>query len=323
MSSVTIEELLRGTTFGSRQSVGVMEIIPILGDDNDDFAPPDVSVSTRDYGTVVLGNESGLPTIVPTGAGWVVKQAAQDHAIGGAIFLAKEQVRSINTAACIQSSQSGYISPGKHEMLVLPASLRSAALATRRERGYNKLWNSIGEFNRNMGIAEYGKHLEYFLDSYKKTLDEFVAEFEVVPNMLGAIILINGTVVGIEMGPNADYWLYVWKPLIRVCYGSLAIEVSRASTVAPKTRAPFTSKARTIAGLLKSLEKANLAEAATTKAIVASVVKHSLTLATSPDEQMGNYQLTAVADSNYSGQVVCTPAFSSAYISICSTNTER
>lgn len=67
----------------------------------------------------------------------------------------------------------------------------------RKEQSYNKLWDSISAFNREMGVQVAG-HLEFFLKHFCKELDEFVAEFECVPRQIGAIILVDDQVVGVE-----------------------------------------------------------------------------------------------------------------------------
>ena len=131
-TNFTIEDILSGTTTGRMQSVGQMQVIPIFGEDDDTFAPPEVEVNTTDYGTVNLRNDSDRPTIVPPGAGWVVKQAAQDHAIGSGALMKAGERKTINTAMCIQSSQGGYIRGDKHPMLILPVALRAPALAKRK-----------------------------------------------------------------------------------------------------------------------------------------------------------------------------------------------
>ena len=81
-------------------------------------------------------------------------------------------------------------------------------------------------FNQEMGVPAAG-HLEFFLKQFRKELDEFVAEFECVPRQIGAIILVDDQVVGIERAPSHAYWQSVWPCLIRECYGSLAIRVAQ------------------------------------------------------------------------------------------------
>jgi hypothetical protein len=105
MNGLSIDDILRGTEPGRMQSVGHMQIIPLLGADDDRFAAPVLEVRTTAYGTVELRHDGDRPTIVPPGAGWVVEQAAQDHAIGGGVLLASKSVATVNTARCIQRSQ--------------------------------------------------------------------------------------------------------------------------------------------------------------------------------------------------------------------------
>jgi hypothetical protein len=54
-----------------------------------------------------------------------------------------------------------------------------------------------------------------------------MAEFEIVHRQVGAIILMNNHVVGIEVTPNYQYWSDVWQPMVREAYGSLALQYSK------------------------------------------------------------------------------------------------
>lgn len=305
---LTVEEILRGTRTGPRQSVGVMEVIPLLGEDDDTFAPPEVEVGTSHYGTVDLRNDGDRPTIVPPGAGWVVRQAAQDHAIGsGKLMRAGESVK-IDTAMCIQQSQGGYIRRDKHPMLVLPAALRGRALAMRNEAGYSKLWDDIGRFNRRVGVSvgHGGGHLEYFLRHFAKQLDEFVAEFELVPDQRGAIVIVGGRVVGLELAPNRAYWRHVWEPLVRVCYGSLAIEVGRALGERASVGRPLRVTDSSLEGLEAALAEATAQERADAEAIVRRLAGLVLERGKT-DDRMGRWRaridLTTVASRELAGQV--------------------
>ena len=190
---------------GRLQSVGHMQVIPLLGQDDLFFSPPDLLVGTTGYGSVCLSNEAERPTVVPTGAGWVVRQRAQDHALGGATLLPAKSTKTVETARCIQQSQGGFIKHERHRMLVLPWALRHTALMLRRETGYNKLWPAVSKLNGVFGLQQHG-HLEYFLRGFAKQLDEFVAEFECVPGQIGAIILVDDRVVGVERAPSHAYW---------------------------------------------------------------------------------------------------------------------
>lgn len=229
-SRIEVREVLRGCEAGRLQSVGYMQIIPLVSDlDDDRFVSPvqcDAAVYTTSYGTLGFRNTSDSVMIVPCHAGYVVKQHAQNHAMAHAGVVAAAGDRRYDTAACIQASQGGFISKGSYRMLILPHALREHALQKRGEKNYQKLWDDISVFNQRLGVAGQG-HLEYFLNAFKKELDEFVAEFECIPRQVGAIVLVDDRVVGIERAPSHAYWTSIWPSLIRECYGSLAIEVAR------------------------------------------------------------------------------------------------
>ena len=222
-----IDRLLEGTTLGPVQRTGFLELVPLLGDDDATFAPPALEVSTCRYGVVQLRNDADRPTLVPTGAGWVVRQKAQDHALGGAAFVAPGATRVVETALCIQQTQAGCIRAGKHAMVVLPVALRGKALAQRHVADFRKHWDDIGAFNRALGIEHGGGHLETFLRTFERQLAQFVAELEVVPRQVGALVLCDDALVGIERTPSTAFWRAVFEPLVRVSYGSLAVQVAR------------------------------------------------------------------------------------------------
>ena len=211
--TIRVADVLHGCTPGRIQSVGYMQVIPLVSDLSDNrFVSPveaEADVFTTSYGTLGFRNPSDCLLIVPCHAGYVVKQAAQDHAMAHAGVVRATGERSFNTAMCIQQSQGGFIQRGSYRMLILPYALREAALAVRKEKSYNKLWDAISVFNREMGVQAAG-HLEFFLKHFRKELDEFVAEFECVPSQIGAIILVDDQVVGVERAPSHAYWQSVW-----------------------------------------------------------------------------------------------------------------
>jgi len=243
--TMTIREILRGCEVGRIQTVGSMQVIPLIMEENlqdNRFATPDiVRVGTSDYGTMNFTNPEGKPVLLPTNAGYVVKQAAQDHAMTTAAIVPGKSRRSFDDAMCIQANQGGTIAEGEHKLLILPLALRRPALEMRGKRSYNKLWQSIGELSASNQLGG-DRNLVTYLQSYERQLDEFIAEFEVVDDQVGAIILINGNVVGVERAPSAVYWKTIWEPLIRVCYGSAAIAASKVTLKAKdllKTRVPL------------------------------------------------------------------------------------
>ena len=284
-----------------------MQVIPLVSDLSDDrFVSPveaNADVFTTDYGTLGFRNPSDCLLIVPCHAGYVVKQAAQDHAMAHAAVVRSQAEQSFKTAMCIQQAQGGYIKRGAYRMLILPFSLREQAMKVRNKKNYNKLWDAISAFNSDMGVQAAG-HLEFFLKHFKKELDEFVAEFECVPGQIGAVILVNDQVVGIERAPSHSYWRNVWPALIRECYGSLAIHIAKergGNAPAPASRYPLPD-----VGSLDDLEAA-IADIAQqederTKATVRELLDEQLTL--TQDEMADGMSIETVKPERFTGQVI-------------------
>jgi hypothetical protein len=302
----TITEVLRGCQPGRMQSVGLMQVIPLVSEMEDSrFAPPsELEIGTTNYGTMEFVNTNDKPAIVPCHAAYVVKQMAQDHAMMHAGLIPGKKTRRYDTAACIQQSQGGTISREKHKFSVLPFALREKALQVRREKGYNKLWDTISSFNKRMG-ADTRAHLEFFLNKFKKQLDEFVAEFESVPRQVGAIILIDGVVAGIERAPSYAFWRSVWPALIRDCYGSLAIESAQDKRErAPRTRSPLpdADEIRDLDDLDAALAKAEEEDEERTRQVVRDFVNDQFDVTS--EEKMGELDLETLSHKQFTGQVI-------------------
>ncbi|NJL13223.1 MAG: hypothetical protein HC913_09640 [Microscillaceae bacterium] len=196
---------------------------------------------------------------------------------------------------CIQQSQPGFIKSGKYTFIILPFSLREAALSAREEKNYAKLWEPIALFNAGLGLPKQG-HLEYFYRQFEKELNQFVAEFECVPHQVGAIVLINGQVVGIERTPSPTYWHSVWEPLIRACYGALAIEFAQKNRNIQKNalREPLRGTITHIEDLNQALQRAEAAEAEKVREIVRGLLDKPIQMKeTNTKEDIKTYQLDA------------------------------
>jgi len=308
--TLSFEDILYGVGHGRMQSVGHMGVVPLVdeGDAEDDyFEAPNLRVGNRNYGNVDLDHQGNGPTIVPPGAGWVVRQSAQDHAIGSGVLMRGGEHRNIDTAFCIEESQGGYISQGDHDMLVLPAAMRTQALAMRNEREFGKLWESIRQFNRSCGVSQSGGHLVYFLRQFEKELDEFVAEFELVPRQVGAIILIGGRVVGIERAPTVAFWERLWVPLVRVCYGSMAIQAAKLG-LDPAPRVGLDLENPSLDGLMAAMQRANARAEENTNELVTSIKGKLLGVSPTAEDRLDAAKLLTVATPSqqpeFAGQLV-------------------
>ena len=164
--ALTVRGVLRGCEVGRMQSVGIMQVIPLLSDLEDErfVSPAEALVSTVEYGSLVFRNPTPLILIVPCHVGYVGAKHAQDHAMTHAAFVSSEGRRRFDTAACIEETQPGCLEEGSYQMMVLPYSLRESALEVRHDESYEKLWPEIHLLNRESGVGEEDGDLHRFLD---------------------------------------------------------------------------------------------------------------------------------------------------------------
>lgn len=306
--TIRVADVLHGCAPGRIQSVGYMQVIPLVSELSDDrFVSPvegQADVFTTDYGTLGFRNPVNRVMIVPCHAGYVVKHAAQDHAMAHAGVIQSVGERKFNTAMCIQQSQGGLIQRGEYQMLILPHALRERALVVRKDTSYNKLWDAISAFNQEMGVQGAG-HLEFFLKHFRKELDEFVAEFECVPNQIGAIILVDDQVVGVERAPSHAYWQSVWPCLVRECYGSLAIRVAQQKgehAELPRSRTPLPDDIGSLDDLETLIAEIARQEDERAKGTVRELLDEQLTL--TRDESTDGLSIETVQPGRFAGQVI-------------------
>ena len=292
MSKIKIRDILRGCEPARIQSVGHMQVIPLLSDLTDNrFSPPNsAKVSTSNYGTLIIQNKTPKVMIIPAQSAYVVKQAAQDHAMAGVGYIKAKTTKQFNDAMCIQQSQGGLISSDEHKFIILPKILREYAYK-HRGGNYSRLWGSIQKLTELAGLPmqERSGNLVNFLNHFNKELDEFVAEFEPIDKQVGAIILIGGKVVGIERAPNYEFWKNIWSPLIRECYGSMAILMMKEHKFPPKSRTQVSlKKVDTLAKLKEALKEATDEEYKRVKKLVNDILKVEIN---SSDDKESNTEL--------------------------------
>jgi hypothetical protein len=288
------------------QSVGYLQVLPLLSDMVDErFLPPtELLVSTSDYGTLAFTNPSKQVGIVPLHSGYIVKQQAQDHALLHVGVVGRHEERCYDTACCIQQSQGGLISGDRHSMVILPYSLREAALAMRSEHRYDRMWKPIAGINRRFGIQDSGNLVRFF-DRFQEELNQFEAQFEPVPGQIGAIILLDGEVVGVERSPSHAYWLALWPALIRGCYASLAMEYQQSfgdHPPEPKGRVRLRNRVDSLAALKESLFQAEEEMEAYARAKVRELITDLFVC--TQEEQLYDFSLETVQHDQLTGQIV-------------------
>ncbi len=244
-ATILIDTLLRDCAAGRLQSVGLMQVVPLVSAEQDDrFAAPDGAlVSTAGYGNLVFRNPAGQPLLVPSAATYIVAQRAQNHALPHAGYVPAGAIKQYGTAVCVQQRQGGYIQEDRHRLMLLPFPLRETAHRVRRQVDFRRLWTAIAEFNGRAGLTRHGHagHLEFFFQHYRAQLDTFVAQFEPAANQVGCVVLVGDRVVGIERTPSTPYFRSVWRPLIRECYGALALleSLRQPTPPVPRLRVPL------------------------------------------------------------------------------------
>lgn len=211
-----------------------MTLVPLVEQKTECFTVGDLRdiylKKDQSYDTLVMATQSPHVTIIPQGLVFITKEQAQDRTLPSAHLVKTQKTCH---AFCVQSSQGGLMqreATEQRQFRLLPAGVRLAALNKRKQEGYSAIWEDLEAFNQQLGVQ--GNFLVSFFQHYQKQLAEFVAEFEPVPFQRGAVILINGEVVGVEVMPNSSAFLALWEPLIRDCYGAEALLHSSNAPVA-------------------------------------------------------------------------------------------
>jgi hypothetical protein len=306
-ATIKIQDLLRGCEPGRLQCVGHMQVVPLVSDLHDDrFVSPAQAarVGTQGYGNLAISNTADRPMLVPSGATYIVAEAAQNHALPHVGYVKGLASKTYQTAMCVQQGQGGYISPGQHRMTLLPFPLREPAHRVRREVNFGRLWPAIAAFNRQAGLPEHGSrgHLEFFFEKYKDDLDTFVAQFEPVARQVGAIVLIGGKVAGVERTPSPAYFRSMWRALIRECYGSLAVlEAGKGAPAVPRTRVPL-RRATSLADLKAALREVEQEEFHRVATLVENVL--DIELERQRDESEDGLTIDALGETPFLGQAV-------------------
>lgn len=299
-----LRELLRGFEARQPQSVGNMTVIPLVGQVSEysDVGTIEDIYLNRDtsYDTLHMANRSERVTIVPGGYSLVTKEAAQDRAVRSKELVAAGQTKQV-PAFCVQSSQGGYMrghDAEKQTVRMLPATVKKAAYHNRNRRGYDGLWDTLQTYNTTVGVG--GNFLRSFFDKFRQQMDEFVAEFELVPHQRGAIILINDEIIGVEIAPNPMAFSAQWELLIRDCYGSEAI--ARQTQVDKVDETAVFTDAETLEGLSEALTEFEDKEWDYVEKLVNTVLSQNESCA--ERQAHGGLKVVDVETEDYVGQAV-------------------
>lgn len=287
---ITIEEMLIETGRDRMQTAGQMQIIPILGENDVLFASLDgVAADVVEQGKIRVHNANNRHVILPHGIGW-------ESILSTGAILSPKSTRDLPTTP-------GEVRRSPTTLHMLPAEIRAKTIGMLPEHSH-KIWKFIEQFNYNHGIKRATKSLDPYEEQFGHELNQFVAEFELVPNQVGAVILIAGRLAGVEMAPSTNYWATMWKPLIRDCYGSLAIRAAQKFGKVTGSRvnlAPL--KEKTIRGVAEQLQKTKDNEEELVEKIVKKVLQGELNI-TQESDRSGFMKLSNVSNERLAGQIV-------------------
>jgi len=89
-------------------------------------------------------------------------------------------------------------------------------------------------------------------------------------------------VAGVERSPSTDYFRAIWRPLIRECYGSMAlVEARKGTATVPRTRVPL-RPAASLDDLELALAESETEERRLVKLLLDAVLEAELSVV--PDE---------------------------------------
>ena len=296
-----LRDLLQGFQASSPQTVGNMTLVPLVAQNTEWLAVGDLRdvylEQDQSYDTLVMATRSPHITIIPQGLVFITKERAQDRTLPSAHLV---QTQKTCHAFCVQSSQGGLMqrdTTKQREFHLLPAGVRLAALNKRNQEGYSAIWEDLQAFNQKLKVP--GNFLVTFFQNYQKQLAEFVSEFEPVSFQRGAVILINGEVVGVEVMPNSLAFLAMWEPLIRDCYGAEALLHSSSAPVAVPVIMEDVESLDDLVGAVEDLARRE-------RAWAESVVEVALTQKEQllKEESEGSFELYAVETAEFEGQLV-------------------
>jgi hypothetical protein len=225
---------------------------------------------------------------------------------GPPALVAGKSRAAFDTAVCLQETQGGTIAAGEHAMVILPFPLREPALAVRDQRDYSRLWPAVRAFYADVGLQAVA-NLAVFFRHFAQELDRFVAEFESLDGQVGAVVLADGGVLGVERTPSVAYWETLWAPLLRGCYGAEMIRRQQTGAPArpPATRVPLdTAEVGSLEALADAVDAADRAERRLTDDRIAELERLPLKADETGDRHVDVARLETIHGWRFVGQLL-------------------
>ncbi|HEY0753877.1 MAG TPA: hypothetical protein VGD98_07955 [Ktedonobacteraceae bacterium] len=298
---------LAGLAMEQPQSWGLLDVVPLLSLEqvpgSEQFVAPLqylYLVRVHTYGTLELQNTASTGVLIaPMHIGFF-QSGAQNHATSRVILLDPNEKLIADDCFCIQQSQGGFLIEAQQRFIVLPLGLRRAALGSRKEKSFSRLWDKIETFNQRYGIKR-GGHLERFLRPNFPRLLPLRHAFETLPRQVGAAYFVSGRLLGVEVMPNAACWADMGPILTMYCYGAAALQAERHQM--QPTRTPLSLNALTgLDDLAQRLAQARQQDAATRLQELTIFAQYPWQY--TPEESKKDLQIMHMAAQEWTGQSV-------------------
>jgi len=235
-----LENLTQYVTFGKPQSYKNLTIIPIiLKDDPLDFITireaeeNDLGyiqeLQNESVATLQAVNQGDKPILIPYMQ--VVKGGRQDRTIFEPILVPANSTLAI-PSKCIehsrwsyrsfdeQSTKRFYTSDQKMSQSIHAKTIRAGYIM---KNAQSEVWDGIESMSSRMALgieAAPTRSGIQIQETQKERIDEYQANFNLIPDQAGIIGLINNQVVGLELYGNSPAFQIFWKDLIN----SFAVE---------------------------------------------------------------------------------------------------
>jgi hypothetical protein len=287
----------------SIQRSGPLTVVPLLGDSaGDQFVPPLTGMKlarVAGYGKVemeCLRRSDDSIGIVPLHIGYI-QDGAQNHALCRSGLLAGGQKRMFEDACCVQQAQGGYLEGREQWFFILPLALRDAALGMRGTVGFGKLWPDIAKLNEQFGKTSRG-HLDEIVCRERPWLNQYNSRFERLTDQIGALFVMDGKLVGIELAPNPMYFAEVWPALVSFCYGAEAMRRERDGKREPEPAYTATD----LVSLRAQVQQRRTEADAEVRRALAEIPRATLELV--EEERLLDLKLSTAQNDQFAGQVV-------------------
>lgn len=218
-----LSTLLQGRELGVPQKYGPLEIIPLLHSpiETGQYALPGQSLQWESAPQLRLQNLSELPVIAPLHLG-AVEYGLPGQALTHSRVLAPKEIWEIDQALSLNPSDAQWHLLTRDRLISIPYMLRDTAYPPKEQQDPHALWNGIRQLSQALKIPEMELDPQIRLKWWKRLQDCYQA-LPVQAEQTGALMVLSGEVIGIELAPDPAVWADWWRSLCLYTYAPLLL----------------------------------------------------------------------------------------------------